>query len=132
MLRKKESKPEKKPMVHPFRCQGLTLAVPREIAARVNVLTARKRVLPDGYDAAIEKFEEELRDLTGGDPLTPETWGGKSRVRKQADLTAAAAVLLSFGLTGYPVVPEEETRARALAVRAGEGAEPHAGELVNA
>lgn len=60
-------------MVHPFRCQELTLAVPREIAAQVSVLTARKRVLPDGYDAAIEKFEEELRDLTGGDTLTPET-----------------------------------------------------------
>lgn len=121
-MRKNKRKPDSKVLVHAFFCQDLTLTVPREIAARVRTLTAKKRVLPDGYDEAVRKFEEELSDLTGGAPLSPETWGGKSRLKQQADLVSAAAVLLSFGVSRYPVPPEEEAFARALA-QPGQGAE---------
>ncbi len=113
-MRKPKGNPEKKMMVHAFRCQDLLLAVPREIAARVATLTARKRTRPDAYDEAVAKFESELATLTGGAPLTAETWGGKKRARDQADLVAAAAVLLSFGISAYPVPAEQEAAARAL------------------
>jgi hypothetical protein len=114
-VRKVKGKPEKKLMVHGFRCQDLLLAVPREIAARVAALTAKKRTRPDAYDEAIAKFEAELATLTGGAPLTAETWGGKGRAKDQADLVAAAAVLLSFGVSAYPVPADQEAAARALA-----------------
>lgn len=115
-MRKPKRKSESKVMVHGFRCQELILAVPREIAARVSALTARKRTRPDAYDEAITKFEGELAVLTGGAPLSAETWGGKGRAKDRADLVAAAAVLLSFGVSEYPVPEAQEQAARALVI----------------
>ena len=40
---------------------------------------------------------------------------GKGRAKDQADLVAAAAVLLSFGVSAYPVPADQEAAARALA-----------------
>ena len=114
-MRKTNRRGESAQMVHAFRCQELILTVPREIAARVATLTARKRTKPEAYAEAVAKFEAELAALTGGAPLSKETWGGKGRAKDQADLVAAAAVLLSFGVSAYPVPEGQESAARALA-----------------
>jgi len=106
----------KKPqLVHGFICHDLMLTLPREEVARTKILTRKKRVLPDGFDEAVRIFEEKLNALTEGAALTQETWGGKKNLKKQSDLKATAAVLLSFGVSRYPVTPEEEAAARALA-----------------
>jgi hypothetical protein len=109
-------KTQKKPqVVHAFACHDVLLTLPREQVATTKVLTRKKRVLPDGYDEAVKIFEEKLHLLTEGETLTPELWFGKGNVKKQADLKAAAAVLLSFGVSAYPVPAEQEAAARALA-----------------
>jgi hypothetical protein len=106
---------KKKPvLVHAFSCHDLLLTIPRGDLAKTEFLTRRKRVLPNGYDEAIAKFETELTALTGGATLTPETWGGKGNLKKQANLKAAAAVLLTFGVSHYPVPETQEAQARAL------------------
>lgn len=107
---------KKKPLiVHAFNCHDLLLTIPRGDLARTEFLTRRKRILPDGYDEAIAKFETELHALTDGAPLTPETWGGKGNLKKQANLKAAAAVLMTFGVSHYPVPDTQAALARALA-----------------
>lgn len=101
--------------VHLFTCHEVQLTIPREQAAQTRALSKRKIVLPDAYDEAIKTFEEKLKPIAGDDPLTPEVWFGKGTVTKQGGLKAAAAVLLAFGVSAYPVPPEQEAAARALA-----------------
>lgn len=112
-------KTQKKPqVVHAFACHDVLLTISREQVATTKVLTRKKRILPDGYDEAIKIFEEKLTALASGGGLTPEIWFGKGNLKKQADLKAAAAVLLSFGVSAYPVPAEQEAAARALAAPA--------------
>lgn len=113
-------KTKKKPHVaYAFACQDVLLTLPREQVATTRLLTRRKRVLPEGYDEAIKIFEEKLHALTEGERLTPELWFGKGNVKKRADLKATAAVLLSFGVSAYPVPADQEAAARALAAPGG-------------
>jgi hypothetical protein len=117
------SKKPKTTIVHVLNCNGVLLTVPRGEYAKTEFLTRKKRVLPTGFDEAVAKFETELAALTDGEPLTPDTWGGKGKLRLQANLKAAAAVLMTFGVSEFPVPADQEARARALA---GQG-EPVAG-----
>ena len=100
-----------------FTCHGMRMPIDREIMARTEVLTRKKRVLPNGYDEAIKTFEEKLHLLSETGVLTPEAWVGKGKLKAQGGLKAAAAVLLSFGVSNFPVPPEQEAAARALAVQ---------------
>jgi len=112
------SKKKKPVLVYVLACNGLLLTIPRGEYAKTEFFTRKKRTHPEGFDEAVLKFETELKALTGGEPLTPETWGGKGKLRAQANVKAAAAVLLTFGVSAYPVPEEQETQARAMATRA--------------
>lgn len=112
--KKKTSKKIKHVQV--FSCHEVLLTLPREVVARTKVLTRNKRVLPDGYDEAIKMFEKNLNALASGERLTPGIWFGRGTLKTQADLKAAAAVLLSFGISSYPVPADQEAAARALAI----------------
>jgi hypothetical protein len=119
------AKPSKKPrkktsLVHAFACGEVLLTLPREQVAKTEMMTRKKRVLPNGYDEAIKTFEEKLSAFTTGETLTPDLWFRKGNVKKQADLKAAATVLLAFGVSAYPVPADQEAAARALAAPAGD------------
>jgi len=109
------SKKPKTVILHVLNCNGVLLTVPRGEYAKTEFLTRKKRVLPNGFEEAVAKFHKELAALTGGEPLTPETWGGKGKLRLQANVKAAAAVLMTFGVSEFPVPADQEARARALA-----------------
>lgn len=119
-MAKARRKPTRKKtqVVHLFTCHEVQLTIPREQAAQTRALSKKKVVLPEAYDEAIKTFEEKLKPLAGDEPLTPEIWFGKGTVTKQGGLKAAAAVLLAFGVSAYPVPPEQEAAARALAAQA--------------
>ena len=119
-MAKARRKPTRKKtqVVHLFTCHEVQLTIPREQAAQTRALSKKKVVLPEAYDEAVKTFEEKLRALAGDEPLTAEIWFAKGTLTRQGGLKAAAAVLLAFGVSAYPVPPEQEAAARALAVQA--------------
>jgi hypothetical protein len=104
-----------KPSVAGFICNGMAFPIPREQLARTEFLTRSKRRKPEAFDEAVRSFETEVTNLTGGDPLGPETWAGAKSISRQARVKASMAVLMSFGVTAWPVSPAEEAAARAMA-----------------
>jgi hypothetical protein len=108
-------KKPKKIQVHMFFYNGIGFAIPRGEAARVEILTRRKRKHPDGFSEAVKKLEDELTALIGDQQLTDESWIGSKSPMGQARVKAAMAVLLSFGISQYPIPKEQEEAARALA-----------------
>lgn len=119
IFRKKSSAPadgkSAKAAVGVFSCNGMTFPIPREQLARTEFLTRGKRRKTEAFDEAVRGFEAEVAAITGGEPLTLESWIGAKSASRQARVKASMAVLMSFGVTAWPVSPEEEARARAMA-----------------
>jgi hypothetical protein len=112
--RKAESTGGRKP-IGVFTCGGMSFPIPREQLARTEFLTRGKRRNPAAFDEAVRGFEAEVAALTGGGPLDVASWSGSGSLSRQARVKASMAVLMSFGVTAWPVSPEEEATARALA-----------------
>ncbi|MCE6959717.1 hypothetical protein LAZ40_11870 [Cereibacter sphaeroides] len=103
-----------KPQVRCFHMAGIEFPIPRELVVRTEVLTRGRRKLPQAFDEAVGQLESELVSVTGGAEVTPSLWlTVRSRI-DQARVKAAMAVLLSFGVTSYPVSEEQEAAARAM------------------
>lgn len=98
-----------------FHIGGISFPIPREQLARTEFLTRKKRTQPEAYGEALLKLEEEIHALTAGNDLTAETWAASRAPMAKARVKASMAVLMSFGVTHYPVPLEQEERARSLA-----------------
>lgn len=109
---------KKKPVMHHmFHYGDMALPIPRPEVAKTEVLTRKKRRHPDGFDEAVRKLEAEVTAMVGEQELTSESWiSAKSKIG-QARIKSAMAVLLTFGVSRYPVPAEEEAAARALATQ---------------
>lgn len=115
LKRKSEKKVPATIQVGLFHVGGVTFPIPREQLARTEFLTRKKRTQADAYAEAVSKLETEIDGVTGGKPLTVETWAACKSSIAQARVKASMAVLMSFGVTHYPVPPEQEARARSFA-----------------
>lgn len=115
LKRKPKSKAPPTIQVGVFHCAGVAFPIPREQLAKTEFLTRKKRLQPEAYDEAILKFETEVSALTGGQPVTAEVWAANGSAIAKARVKATMAVLMSFGVTQFPVPADQEARARALA-----------------
>lgn len=113
--RKTRSKAPATIQVGIFHCAAMSFPIPREQLSKTEFLTRKKRTQPGAFEEAVEKLETEIAALTGGKELTVETWASARSAMGQARVKASMAVLMSFGVTHYPVPADQEARARALA-----------------
>ena len=92
--------------------------IPHAQCVATELMTRSLRKLPEAFGEAIEQLEKEITALTGGEALTLETWSKRGAVLKRARVKASMAVLLSFGVTHFPVPADEESGAPAMAIAA--------------
>lgn len=97
-----------------FHSAEMSFPIPREQLARTEFLTRKKRTQPEAFDEAVKKLEEEIASLTGGKGLTEESWMASKSAIGQGRVKASMAVLMTFGVSQYPVPLDQEARARAL------------------
>lgn len=110
-----KTKKKKKPgLFHMFHHGNLAFPIPQREVARTEILTRQKRRHSDGFDEAVSKLEAEISAMSGDDGLSVDSWA-KAKPIVKGRVLASMGILLTFGVSRYPVSDEEEAAARALA-----------------
>ena len=110
MARKKQTKT----LFNMFHHSTLAFPIPQREVARIEIMTRVKRRHPKGYVEAVRNLEAEVAAVFGDQGLTAESWA-KAKPIGKGRVMAAMGILLTFGVSHFPVPEAEEAAARALA-----------------